>query len=110
MPTFDPTILERELTDGDYEAIHGSAWMMVWGRGQQDVQMEVLAERWDVRLFCLGHAYVQDGIAIGGARTILLNSDHERGVVLPIDLDGDPPTVESAMFASVPLAEIEVGR
>jgi hypothetical protein len=107
MSRFDPGILERPLQSEDYEPLHGSAWMMVWGRGQTAEQMEFLAERWHVSLFCLGHAFVENGIAIGGPRTLLLNSDHERGVVLPIDLAAEPPAIESTLFSAVPLATME---
>jgi len=107
MDRFDLGILDRQIHDEDYTPLHGSAWMMVWGRGQNAAQMEMIAERWDVSLFCLGHAFVENGIAIGGPRTILLNSDHERGAVLPIDLSEPPPTIESAMFSAVPLAALE---
>lgn len=109
MDRFDPDVLERDLRSADYEPLDGSAWMMVWGRGHDAEQTERLAERWDVSLFCLGHAFVEDGIAIGGPRTILLNSDHERGAVLPIGLADPPPTIESAMFQGVPLAALEAG-
>jgi hypothetical protein len=110
MERFDLGILDRNLQSQDYEPLHGSAWMMVWGRGQNASQMEAIAERWNVSLFCLGHAFVETGIAIGGPRTILLNSDHERGAVLPIDLSEDAPTIESAMFSAVPLAAVEAKR
>lgn len=106
MERFDLDIVERDLRPEDYEALHGSAWMMVWGRGHNADQMEAIAERWGVSLFCLGHAFVENGIAIGGPRAILLNSDHDRGAVLPIDLADDPPTIESAMFCGVPLAAL----
>ena len=78
--------------------------MMVWGRGHTAEQMEAIADRWGVKLFLLGHAFVENGIEIGGPRTILLNTDHERAAVLPIDLGEAPPTVETAMFSSIPLA------
>ncbi len=107
MDRFDLGIVDRDLEPADYEPLYGSGWMMVWGRGQTAAQMELIAERWNVSMFCLGHAFVENGIAIGGPRTILLNSDHERGAVLPIDLADDAPTIESAMFSAVPLAAVE---
>jgi hypothetical protein len=110
MERFDLGIVNRDLEAADYEPLHGSAWMMVWGRGQNAEQMELIAERWNVSLFCLGHAFVETGVAIGGPRTILLNSDHDRGAVLPIDLSEDAPTIESAMFSAVPLAAVEAKR
>ena len=104
MSRFDLDIVDRGLVPEDYLPLHGSAWMMVWGRGHTAEQMEAIADRWGVSLFLLGHAFVENGIEIGGPRTILLNTDHERAAVLPIDLSEAPPTVETAMFSSVPLA------
>lgn len=109
MDRFDRGVLDRDLEHSDYDPMDGSAWMMVWGRGQTEAQMEMLAEEWGISLFCLGHAYVENGIGIGGPRTILLNSDHEQAMALPIDLGAPAPTVESAVFAAVPLASIEAG-
>ena len=106
MSRFDLDIIDRELVPEDYEALVGSAWMMVWGRGHTAEQMETIAERWGVSLFLLGHAFVENGIEMAGPRTILMNTDHERGAVLPIDLDGPIPTAESAMFSVLPLASV----
>ena len=108
MDRFDLGILDRELEYQDYDPMAGSAWMMVWGRGQGEAQMESLAEEWGVSLFCLGHAFVENGIGIGGPRTILLNSDHEQAMVLPIDLDAPAPSIESAVFGAYPLSSVEV--
>ena len=108
MDRFDTGILDRELEADDYAPMEGSAWMMVWGRGHAESQVEMLAEEWGISLFCLGHAYVESGIGIGGPRTILLNSDHDQAMVLPIDLGTPAPTVESAVFDAVPLASVEV--
>jgi hypothetical protein len=104
MTRFDLGIVDRDLVPDDYLPLHGSAWMMVWGRGHTPEQMEAIADRWGVSLFLLGHAFVENGIEIGGPRTILLNTDHDRAAVLPIDLGETPPTVETAMFSSIPLA------
>lgn len=104
MTRFDLSIIERALEDEDYAPLVGSAWMMVWGRGQTSEQMELIAEAWNVKLFCLGHAFVENGIAIGGPRTILLNTDHERATVLSMPLDEDAFSVETAMFSAMPLA------
>ena len=106
MSRFDLDIVDRGLGPEHYLPLQGSAWMMVWGRGHTAEQMEAIADRWGVKLFLLGHAFVENGIEIGGPRTILLNTDHERAAVLPIDLGEAPPTVETAMFSSIPLAAI----
>ena len=104
MSRFDPKVITRKLSESDYAPLLGSAWMMVWGRGQTPEQMEKLAEEWGVSLFCLGHAFVEDGIQIGGPRTILLNTDHDRATVLPVQLSEDAPSVETAMFSAITLS------
>lgn len=103
MTRFDPTILDRDLTDDDYVPRSGSAHQMVWGRGYDAEQLEDLVERWGVNLFILGHEKAEFGAKFVPPNAIVLNSDHDRGVYLPIDL-ADPPTPEQAMERVVPLA------
>ena len=78
---------------------------MVWGRAQDEVWVEESLNAGRLALL-LGHAFVEDGITLGGPRTVLLNSDHERGRVLPIDL-GDRADRQSALFSALPIASLE---
>ncbi len=104
MGRFDPGVLERDLTPDDYEPRQGSAHLMVWGRGYDAEQMEDLVERWGVNLFILGHEHAANGVMLVPPCAIVLNSDHERGVYLPIDLD-DPPSPTEAVMSVMPLSE-----
>lgn len=90
MGRFDPSILERDLTMDDYQPRVGSAHMMVWGRGYDADQLEDLTERWGINLFVLGHEHASKGYQIVEPNAIVLNTDHERGVYLPIDLSHEP--------------------
>jgi hypothetical protein len=103
MNRFDPTVLSRELTEADYEPRQGSAYIMVWGRGYDAEQIEDLVERWGVGLFILGHEKAENGVHFIPPCALVLNSDHERGVYLPIDLE-HPPRAERALAMVVPLA------
>lgn len=103
MGRFDMGILERELTEADYVPREGSAHMMVWGRKYDAEQLEDLVERWGVNLFVLGHEHAPHGIAAVEPCAIVLNSDHARGVYLPIDL-ADPPEIASLLGRARPLA------
>lgn len=103
MNRFDPTILSRELTEADYEPRRGSAHMMVWGRGYDAELLEDLVERWGVNMFILGHEKVDEGAKLILPNAVVLNSDHARGVYLPIDLS-DPPTPEEAVARVISLA------
>lgn len=93
MGRFDASILNRELVPDDYQPRVGSAHLMVWGRGYDADQLEDLTERWGVNLFILGHEHAPNGYAVVEPNAIVLNTDHHRGVYLPIDLE-DEVTVE----------------
>ncbi|MEM7629024.1 MAG: metallophosphoesterase [Planctomycetota bacterium] len=103
MGRFDPSILERELTDDDYAPRVGSAHFMVWGRGYDADLLEDLTERWGINLFILGHEHAETGCTLIEPNAVVLNSDHERGVYLPIDLD-HKPRLEDVRAKLVPLA------
>jgi hypothetical protein len=106
MERFDLNILERELTKEDYEPRSGSAWRMVWGRGHEPDQLEILAANWHVKLFVIGHEKAETGVEIRGPRLIVLNTDHERATVLPVDLS-DVPGSYLAALSVMPLAGVE---
>lgn len=103
MDRFDPTVLERDLADDDYIPRRGSAHLMTWGRGHTPDHLRHLADRWNVRLFILGHEKADTGAAVLEPNAIILNSDHARGVYLDIDLD-HPPTPAEALALVRPLA------
>ena len=85
MATFDTTVLGRELSDADY-AKGGAAHALVWGRRQTLEQVEQLAEAWEVDVFVVGHQPAEEGHFILVDGLLVLASDHERGVALPMDL------------------------
>ncbi|MCA9289156.1 MAG: hypothetical protein KDA05_11260 [Phycisphaerales bacterium] len=95
MPRFDASVLTRDLTEDDYAPRQGAAHMMVWGRDYDHDQIEDLVERWGVNLFVLGHEKAEHGVMFVPPAVLVINSDHERGVYLPIDLD-DPPRADEA--------------
>jgi hypothetical protein len=103
MERFDASVLSRDLTDADYEPRKGAAHLMVWGRGYDAEQIEDLVERWGINLFILGHEKAENGVKLIPPAAIVLNSDHDRGVYLPIDLS-NPPRAEQAVGMVVPLS------
>ncbi|MFZ4429725.1 MAG: metallophosphoesterase [Phycisphaerales bacterium] len=102
MSRFDPTVLSRALTEEDYQPRTGSAYIMVWGRKYDTELLEDLAERWGVGMFVLGHEHCPDGVMLVPPAAVVLNSDHERGVYLPIDLE-HPPRPEACAGMCVAL-------
>ncbi len=103
MQRFDPSILDRELTEDDYAPRRGSAHLMVWGRGYDAELLEDLVERWGVNMFILGHEHVESGVMLVEPNAIVLNSDHARGVCLPMDLER-PGSIREMIGRVVPLA------
>lgn len=96
MQRFDTTVLTRELTDADYEPRKGAAHLMVWGRQYDAEQLEDLVERWGVSMFILGHEKAENGVKFVPPCAIVLNSDHDKGVYLPIDLAHPPRAIDAA--------------
>ena len=92
MKSFDTDILARKLQPKDLIGEQGSGYMVVWGRDHTEEQVHKLAQYWGVKLFCLGHAWVPEGINKVFNNTIQLNSDHNNGTVVSIPLE----TISSA--------------
>ncbi len=107
MQLFDMNILGRELRDEDYQVRIGSAWQMTWGRSQTAEQVEDFAKAWGVKVFIMGHAAVQDGAMAASPLMLLMNSDHERGMVLPLQLASEVIHAQDLMLLVVPIACIE---
>lgn len=105
---FDQEIVTRPLESEDYHYPDGSAYLMVWGRVHDQELYETLAKSWGVKLFCLGHQHVEMGIEIKGVDpgVLVLNSDHKRAIVLPLDLAAIP-SPEEALMSALPLASLE---
>lgn len=95
MARFDTTVLARELSEADYTPRQGSAHLMVWGRGYDHELLEDLVERWGVNWFILGHEHAEFGSAFVAPNAVVLNSDHDFGVYLPLDLAAMPGPEEA---------------
>jgi hypothetical protein len=89
--TFDISVFERPLTEEDI-APGGSAYNLLWGRFHSAEMVERFAERLGVECFIIGHTPQEGGHTTVG-RLIILASEHNHGVFLPIDL-GRHYTVE----------------
>ena len=99
MDAFDLDVIDRELLPEDVRGSDGSAYMMVWGRQHTQEQIDMLAAYWGVELFCLGHAWVPEGVEVAMDKVVLVNSDHDNGVVLPICLDAIQSAAQTARAA-----------
>ena len=105
VPAFDPVVFSRAATDEDL-ADRGSGHMLVWGRYHTEPALTTLAEMLDVDCFICGHQPQEMGYAVVHERLIILASDHNHGVYLPIDLS-KPVTINGLCRRIRPLAGIE---
>ena len=103
---FDTKVIDRWPTQSDL-AIKGHAYNMVWGRRHTKKVADVLGKAWGADQFILGHQPAEMGYETQGDRMLVLASNHEHGVALPIDLSktyDQPRLIEQI----VPLASIIV--
>ena len=84
-PTFDCGVLDRDLTEEDLLE-NGAVYCLVWGRGQTAQQLEDACEKLNAEIFITGHQPQETGYAVIQNRMLILASDHNHGVFLPINL------------------------
>ena len=84
MDTFDPNCVHQpadavDLSEG------GSVYQLVWGRRHTPELLDYLGRIYDVDFFLMGHQPQEFGYAVQFDRLIILASDHNHGVFLPVD-------------------------
>lgn len=104
--TFDPLVLTRVPTIDDLKGPGGAAYCMVWGRSFSQDWADSLAQLWNCRLFVLGHQPADMGYELRGDTMMILNSDHEHGVALPVDLSHEYSRIE-LVENIIPLAAVK---
>ncbi|HNQ23072.1 MAG TPA: hypothetical protein PKK06_08260 [Phycisphaerae bacterium] len=104
LPAFDPAILQRSLTDADLFE-RGPVHALVWGRYQTEASLEALRASLDADFFICGHQPQEAGYEVLYDRLVILASDHNHGVFLPLDLR-KPATLDSLTAAIRPLASL----
>lgn len=100
---FDDSAFDRVLTMEDYQSPTGTAWCVVWGRSQDPAHIQALLQRFHAKLFVVGHCHEEMGIASPVDGLVVINSDHQRGVVVSIDLAAPLPSAQEIVNAAVPL-------
>ena len=104
IPAFDATVFARVPTADDL-AEQGAAHALVWGRYHTDKALATLSDLLDVDFFVCGHQPQETGYEVLHDRMVILASDHNHGVFLPIDLS-KPVSVESLTRHIRPLASL----
>jgi hypothetical protein len=102
--TFDQAILRRPLTVADY-ARNGPIYQLIWGRNQTQEVLSTLSRVWWSELFVCGHQSFDEGYSVIGDRMLILDSSHNHGVFLHVDL-ARQYTLEDLVRSVRPLASI----
>ena len=104
LPAFDATVLSRILSDDDLDD-GGSAHALVWGRYHTEGVLSTLRELFDVDYFICGHQPQETGYDVLHDRMVILASDHNHGVFLPLDLS-KPVSLDILTKSIRPLAAV----
>jgi Calcineurin-like phosphoesterase len=86
IPNFDYGVFDRALTGADYRRRTGPVYQLIWGRNVTPAGVEQFANTLGVSVIVTGHQPQDTGFAINGQRHLIVASDHNQGVFIPIDL------------------------
>ncbi len=103
MDGFDPGVLNRRVTRAELDG--GPASRFLWGRRHSSALLERLAEMLEADLFVVGHQPEPTGYRVADRRLLILSSDHNHGVFLPIDLS-KPASMDDLVKNIRPIAAI----
>lgn len=86
MEAFDYTVFDRPLTGPDYKRRVGPVYQLIWGRHVTPEWAAWFADRVGANVLVTGHQPQEMGYAVNGERHLIIASDHNHGVYLPLDL------------------------
>jgi hypothetical protein len=86
MPNFDFSVFDRALTGADYKRKVGPVYQLIWGRGVTPSGVDQFLEKVNAQLVVTGHQPQETGFATNGEKHLIIASDHNQGVFLPLDL------------------------
>jgi hypothetical protein len=84
--TFDFSIFDRPLSGPDYAQRTGPVYQLIWGRHMSPATVDKFAEKVGAEVIITGHQPQEMGYATNGEKHLIVASDHNQGVFLPIDL------------------------
>jgi hypothetical protein len=83
---FDFTIFDRPLAGPDYAQRTGPVYQLIWGRHMSPATVDKFAAKVESDVIITGHQPQEMGYATNGDKHLIVASDHNHGVFLPIDL------------------------
>lgn len=92
--TFDYSAFSRDLSGPDYAKRVGPVYQLIWGRRATPDGVSRFLEKVGAQTLVTGHQPQESGFALNGPQHLIIASDHNQGVLLPIPL-GQDHTAES---------------
>lgn len=86
LQTFDFTVFDRELVGADYKRRIGPVYQLIWGRNISPAGAASFAMKMHAKLLVTGHQPQEAGYLVNGKKHLIIASDHNQGVFLPVDL------------------------
>jgi len=87
IPNFDFTVFDRALTPNDYKRRFGPVYQLIWGRKTTPAGVAQFADKVGARVVITGHQPQETGYFANGDRHLIIASDHNQGVYLPLKTD-----------------------
>jgi hypothetical protein len=84
--SFDYSVFDRALESRDYSRRMGAVYQLIWGRHMSADTATKFADAVSARIVITGHQPQEAGYLVNGDRHLILASDHNQGVFLPMDL------------------------
>jgi hypothetical protein len=84
--SFDFTVFDRELNGRDYLRKTGAVYQLIWGRNMSAATAAKFAEQVGTNILVTGHQPQETGYLVNGDHHLIIASEHNQGVFLPIDL------------------------
>jgi len=102
---FDFTVFDRPLAGPDYAQRSGPVYQLIWGRNMSPATVDTFADKVGAQILITGHQPQEMGYSTNGERHLIMASDHNQGVFLPINLSKtyDMPTLEANLRKFVSL-------
>ncbi len=83
---FDFSVFDRPLSGPDYAQRTGPVYQLIWGRNFSPATVDKFADKVRAEIIITGHQPQEMGHATNGDKHLIIASDHNQGVFLPIDL------------------------
>ncbi len=107
IPKFDYTVFNRPLTGLDYKRRVGPVYQLIWGRHMSPASVDIFAENVKTNLIVTGHQPQDMGYAENGERHLIIASDHNQGVFLPLSLSEPYANTQALVDCLVQFIEVE---